>query len=211
MLNYKLPFYKKRGSIAEIKETESNYQVYRYTIDGKIEPEPNNIKKTQSNKEALLKDLFNNIEEFLNKNKLKYNEIIKSNNLEFNNNSILNKKNTQLILILAVIIGIIPLATTITLELTNQWTIGIISLITGASFATASLIRIDKIKETEQKIQFIKTYSSYQHELKIYKEERQKTKENIITKSRSLSPSKRTDTQELPYSFKKILKQDTDK
>lgn len=211
MLKYKLPFYEKRGSIAEISETKLNYQVYRYTIDGNIETEPNNIKKSLSNKTALLNDFFTNVEEWLVKNKEKYNEILKDNSNQINTNSIFNNQTTKIILILSVIIGIFPLATSFFFNISSLTTIGIASLITGASFATASIIRLDKIEKTEQNLEFIKTFSEYQHELKIYKEENQMTKENTKTKSRSLSPSKRLDSQELPYSFKKILKQDTDK
>lgn len=201
MLNYKLPFYEKKGSIAAILETESDYQVWRYKIDGKIEQESSHIKKTSSNKQALLNEFFTNVEEWLTTNKNKYEELIANNPNKLETKSVLNKQNTMIILILSIIIGICPLATSIILESASLWTIGAGTFISGAAFTTASIIRLNSIKFEEKNTKFKNKYESMQHELKIYNAEEltpkstsKKEKSNII----SLTPRARTNNPELP-------------
>ena len=187
MLDIKLPFYGKRGSIGKIIETPSNYQVYTYNIDGKKYDQIRNIKKNSQNKNDLLNSFYQDVEEYLIKNNDKFKQLSTQ-----EKKNILDKKIVQIILIASVALGILPLATSIILESVNLWNIGIITLLTGASFATASLISLKNIKEKEETEQFLKTYSNLQHELKLYKEEKSKSvalnKKIEKPNHRSLSP-----------------------
>ena len=64
MLYLQLPFYGKRGSIAEIKETEKTYDVSTYNNDGKASI-TSKVKKTNSNLKALIKCIVENHPTFI--------------------------------------------------------------------------------------------------------------------------------------------------
>ena len=65
MLNKSLPFYGRKGSINELKETEKNYNVSTYNIEGKKNQNTMIIKKTTQNKNELLKSFYNDVKEYL--------------------------------------------------------------------------------------------------------------------------------------------------
>lgn len=184
MVNYKLPFYGKRGSIGEIKETESGFQVLTYNVDGDKFNETIMIRNTPSNRIDLLNNFFQNVEEYL---KINQNKFIELKNKEKKN--VANKNMAMIILIVSVLLGIGIPGVGICLGTANFGSLGA-SLIVGAAFATASVISLKNGKENESIDDFVKNYYNLQHELKIYKEERNKAmREKKDVKSRSLSPS----------------------
>lgn len=185
MLYYKLPFYGKRGSIGEIKEFKSRFEVSVYNIDGKKNDNVLTIKNNFNNKRDLLANFFCDVEEYLSKFQGDFMKLSK-----VDKKLVLNKKVAVLILILSVLIGIGVPAVGILLGSANLWTLGLISLAFGASFSTASLISLKNAIENEKIDDFLRIYSNLNHELNIYKEETKllNNKNNNI-KRRCLSPS----------------------
>ena len=78
-MNYTLPYYGKKGTIAKIEEDKKFYKVYRYGINKKdkyiLEVPKNNL-----NKELLLNNYYNDLEDYLRLNKDKYKEYSKTKN-----------------------------------------------------------------------------------------------------------------------------------
>lgn len=190
MLNKRLPFYGKRGSIGEISETDDYYQVKTYDIDGKYN-DIINVRKTYQDKNSLFGNYYKDVEEYLNLNKDKLDSLSKE-----EKKVLLNKRMVKVILTISVLIGILPLAVSIVLGNASLWSIGGITLLIGASFSTASIISLKNIKEYEDKEEFKRTYKNLEHELKVYKSElnnelvskKSKNKSN----NRNLTPINRT-------------------
>lgn len=184
MLYYKLPFYGKRGSIGEIKESKYGIEVLTYDVDGKGFNESIIIRNTKNNRNDILDVFFKNVEEYLDKNKDKFFELKNSEEKVF-----LNRNLCIVILIMSILFGIgIPGASII---LGTDGMFGAVILMICASFSTASIISLKKNREESIKKKFLKTYSDLSHEFSIYEEEKRiLVSRNKDIKSRSLSLSK---------------------
>lgn len=192
MLHKQLPFYGKRGSIAEINENQKYYQVKTYNIDGK-ETDAINIKKTYQDRINLFKNYYKEVEEYLSINKEKMREVSAR-----EKKTLLNEKLATIILIVSVILAILPLACGMILGHAGLWMVGKITLLIGSAFSTASIISLKNIKEEKELKDFKNTYNNLEHELKIYKsgleQERIPKNNKKRVQEKSLTPITRLDT-----------------
>ena len=76
-MNYTLPYYGKKGTIAKIDENKRFYLVSRYGTNKK-EKYILEVPKTSLNKELLMQNYYNDLNEYLIISKDKYNEYYKS-------------------------------------------------------------------------------------------------------------------------------------
>ena len=70
-MNFKLPFYDKKGTIKDIKEDSKYYLVYRYGVN-KDEEQLFYVPKNDSNLELLLNNYYSDLEGYLDANASKY-------------------------------------------------------------------------------------------------------------------------------------------
>ena len=190
-MNYTLPFYNKKGTISKIEEKEKRYQVYRYGIN-KNETYILEVPKKGKNKEFLINNYYNDLVDYLNTNKEKYEHYQKDNK----NNKIKNKH-----INLLKIIGLSMLGTSIPLLLTYDFLgyIGItLDILTIPVILTIIKLTKEK-KKNDNKTKFINKYNELKHKLKIYTEKQNKNYE--LTKYSSLMK----DTKEPKRDINKVL------
>lgn len=207
MLKKELPFFGKRGTMATLIEEDKNYKVELYGQDG-LNNNVFFIKKTSKNKEQLLENYYRNLEEYLTleDTKEKYTSLKEEEKAQ---KTLLNKKLVEMLLSISILIGVIPLASSIVLNNGLLWTIGKYTLVIGASFSTASIISLKNIKEDKKNTSFTKKYENLEKELNLYKEEKNKALAPKNTKRKSLSETLPPVSRELgPKQTRKLVKEE---
>lgn len=177
-MNFKLPFYGKKGTIKDIKEDEKYYIVYRYGLTNQ-EESIFYVPKNDNNLLLLMNNYNNDLKEYLEINSNKY-ETYKQTRLKKD----INKNSLK---ILFAISGFMILSS-IALFGTHE-PIGFVGVILDTIaipttiYATSEMI---KKRKDEQKEKFIKSYNKMNHKYKIgvkeYIKEKEETKyKGIIT------------------------------
>ncbi len=164
-MNYTLPYYGKKGTIKNIEEKEKNYQVTRYGMN-KSNTYQLQVKKNKQNEELLIENYYNDLLEYLNVNKNKYN------NYKQNNNKI--KSST---INLLKITGIVMIATSIPL-IQSYETAGYIGIALDILSipVIAGIIKLSiEEKKQNKRTDFINKYDELKHKLKIYTEKETKS------------------------------------
>ena len=189
MLNKSLPFYGRKGSINELKETEKNYNVSTYNIEGKKNQNTMIIKKTTQNKNELLKSYYKDVKEYLKTNNEKYENAIHIKDIDFPNTKLI-----EIIFILSIVLAIAPLTTAL-IGMTSLMT-AIYSLAVGIPFSIAATIILKKIEKQDKKNKFIKEYSNLNKEYVTFYSENKNVKN---TKSQEIKPINRNKENNYKY------------
>ncbi|MBQ6494649.1 MAG: hypothetical protein IJI49_01455 [Bacilli bacterium] len=174
-MNYTLPYYGKKGTIAKIDENKRFYLVSRYGTNKK-EKYILEVPKTSLNKELLMQNYYNDLNEYLIISKDKYNEYYKSKDKKIKGLNIIK------------LTGILMLGSSVPLLKTYN-TLGYIGIaldvLSMPVIITAIKLSIDD-KKLETKNKFINKYEELNHKLKIYNESKEinleKTKYSKVVK-----------------------------
>ena len=188
-LTKKIPYYGKYNSISNIKLSEDSltYLVKRYDNKGRERNETFEIAAKKKNTDALLNDYFNNVEEYLRKNKDKYASYkdkkitIKK---DFDINKIDKLKNiSKISLLLSTFIILLALLTTSTII---GYYIGFVILIPSSTglFLLTDISKDLKIKN------FIKDYEEFEINLTEYKNEIEHENKKSLTEYNGLNKDK---------------------
>lgn len=165
-MNYTLPYYGKKGTISKIEESEKSYQVYRYGMNKK-DKYILEVPRSQKNKELLINNYYNDLYNYLNVNKEKYEQYKNTN----------HKKHINLNLLK--LIGIVMLSSSIPLLQTYDILgyIGIaLDILSIPVVISVVKLSIDE-KKMENQNKFIEKYDKLQHRLRIYNEKQEKSHE----------------------------------
>ena len=188
-LNKKIPYNGKYNSISNIKLSEESltYLVKRYNNNGKEKNETFEIAAKNKNTNALLNDYFNDVEEYLRKNKDQYTSYkdkkitIKK---DFDINKIDKLKNiSKISLILSTLIILLAFITTSTII---TYYIGFVILIPSSTalFVLADISKDLKIKN------FIEDYEEFEANLTEYKNEIDHENKKSLTAYNGLNKDK---------------------
>ena len=183
-MNFKLPFYGKKGTIKDIKENDKYYLVYRYGLTDNEETifyVPKN-----DNNLSLLMDNYNyDLKEYIDINASKY-ETYKKNRLKKTVN--INTIKSMLFLSSIMLLSSIPLFNT-------HEEIGFIGVILD-TIAIPTIIyttsEFMKKKNDDKKVKFINNYNQmshkYKNNVKKYIQEKELTKYNGLVNDKSKKP-----------------------
>lgn len=187
MISLKVPYYEP-GRIAEIHEQDNKYIVDRYDIDGK----PSKIfyiNKNKKNIEALLTNYYEDLKEYLNRNREKY--VVSKENIY---NKISYMENFKNIKLLFAFLATIPILGAI-IDSNSIMFIGLgLELIFIPAFVV--LDRYSKLYKTEkEKNNFATEYANYNKSLELY------TK----TKKKGIKPTKYSEVAKTPRDIKEKI------
>ena len=166
-LDKKIPYYGKYNSISNvtISEDGKNYLVRRYDDKGKIREEVFKTPNKPKNKQLLLKDYYHDIEEYLIKNKTKYEDIITSEKLLKKNISLDNIKKYTKIFSISTCLSAILVATSIYIP--SAIILYYISSSMLVVSGVGTLLTTDLAKEVKKK-NFVDNYNQFNKDLKTY-------------------------------------------
>ena len=183
-MNFKLPFYGKKGTIKDIKEDKKYYIVYRYGLSEK-EESIFYVPKNDNNLSLLMDNYNDDLKEYLETNRDKY-ETYKKTRL----NKDINKNSLKVLFGIsgAMILSSIPLFNT-------HEAIGFIGvLLNTVAIPTAIYGTLEMIKKTkdDKKEVFIRQYNQmtnrYKTNAKEYNQENKETKYKGISTDKSNNP-----------------------
>jgi len=198
MLDIKIPFYGKRGSINRLVEENNIYNISTYNIDGKVNEDIIQVKKSLQNKKDLLKRYYNDVYEYLNVKKEEYERATNEKSIELPNTKVIEN-----IFVITAVLATAPLISAFILGSYSIWMLGMNSITIGLPFAIAAMIILKKIDINNKRKSFIREYSKLKNEYAIYREDN-KIKENTNVKVKSITPISRD--KELSYSYVKKYK-----
>ena len=173
-MNFKIPFYGKKGTIKDIKEDTKFYKVYRY---GLSEKEENifYVPKNDGNLEALLDNYYSDLKGYLDANADKYETYKKSR---------LNKKvNLNTVKAMIGVSGLLILSS-IPLFNTHE-PIGFVGVLLDTVAIPTALYSVNEIvnkKKDEKKARYITKYNQFQHKYQTGIEKHEKEKEKTTYK-----------------------------
>ena len=185
----KIPYYGKYNSISEIKLSNDGhtYQVKRYNTKGKEKQEIFEIPKKHKNTELLFSDYYNNVEEYLIKNKNKYTSYKnKKINLKKAFNLTTINKLTKLSKIGLTISTLLILFSLLTNPSILLYYIGFIILIPSS---TSLFILTDIAKDLNIK-NFIDDYEEFEYNLNQYKLKIDNKNKQALTEYNGLNKDK---------------------
>lgn len=175
MLYLQLPFYGKRGSIAEIKETEKTYDVSTYNNDGKASI-TSKVKKTNSNLKALINNYHKDTDEYLRTNREKYDIASYEKNTEYPSAKTIKA---------AFITSAVLVSTAMPISaLTGMAGVTVYSLVIGTPFFIASYKVLKKIDKQNKKNSFINEYKRLNKEYRKYEIEKEDEKRRTLARSK---------------------------
>ena len=192
MLYLKIPFYGKRGSIAEIKESDKTYDLSTYDIDGKINNYISKIKKTYENKNAILNNFYEDTYEYLKMYKDKYDNASYKKNINF--------PSTKIIENIFIASGVLTISAIPVALLTDIYGIIGYSLAIGVPFLVASYTVLNKIDKQNKRKRFVNEYAELNNIYRNY--ENYKNQKDKI-KAREITPVNRN--KELTYKYVREL------
>ena len=192
MLYLKIPFYGKRGSIAEIKESDKTYDLSTYDIDGKINNYISKIKKSYENKNAILNNFYEDTYEYLKMYKDKYDNASYKKNINF--------PSTKIIENIFIASGVLTISAIPVALLTDIYGIIGYSLAIGVPFLVASYTVLNKIDKQNKRKRFVNEYAELNNIYRNY--ENYKNQKDKI-KAREITPVNRN--KELTYKYVREL------
>ena len=175
MLYLQLPFYGKRGSIAEITETDNTYDVSTYNNEGKSNI-TSRVKKTKSNLKAIMSNYYKDTDEYLRTNRDKYDIASYEKNTDYPNANIIKG---SFIISAALVTTAIPIS-----ALTGMAGVTVYSLAIGTPFFVASYKVLKKIDKQNKKNNFMNEYKELNTKYRKYETEREEEKRRILARSR---------------------------
>ena len=175
MLYLQLPFYGKRGSIAEIIETDNTYDVSTYNNEGKSNI-TSRVKKTKSNLKAIMSNYYKDTDEYLRTNRDKYDIASYEKNTDYPNTNIIKG---SFIISSALVTTAIPIS-----ALTGMAGVTVYSLAIGTPFFVASYKVLKKIDKQNKKNNFMNEYKELNTKYRKYETEREEEKRRILARSR---------------------------
>lgn len=189
MLTKKIPFYGKYNSISSIalSEDELTFLVTRYDTRGSIKKDVFEIAKKRKNIDLLTKDYYGNVEEYLRKNKDKYQDY-KSKKITLKKNinikTITKLKNITLAsFTLSSLLLLISLLTTSSIVL---YYIGFLIIVPS----TTGLLLLSDIKKETNIKNFITDYEEFTKNLDEYKTKIENKNKKSLTEYNGLNKDK---------------------
>lgn len=197
-MNFKLPYYDKKGTIKDIVEVEEDgieyYLVYRYGGNEKEEVLPQKVSKKPKNYNYLCENYYNDLKEYLTQNSAKYETYKHTKPKRSINENLINILKASAIIMNGASIPFL-------LNSSYLFFIGITLNTLSLPFLLTSINLSAKETANKKKNNFINQYDKLEHKLRLHKQELKEVKKETRYNGLTSVPSR---TRDLTMTKKKV-------